>query len=152
MPWSACSRSSSRPEFWIARESNAKKIVLDSQAIAAQNARLLQLDPSVHDLEKFPSALTAADVRSWIEKLSQYPDEDMFDAAGRKLERSDFDALMNNIALESVPESSAHALRSRREARGPAHLSHADARIQTPRTTGTSIASRKARCFPARPW
>ena len=94
-----------QPEFWIARESNASKIVLDSRAIAAQNARLVQLDPSVHDLEKIPQALTAADVRSWIERLSQYPDEDMFDGAGRRLERSDFDALMHGIALESVSEN-----------------------------------------------
>jgi hypothetical protein len=93
------------PEFWIARDSSAKKIVLDSKEIAEQNARLLQLDPSVHDLEKFPPALTAADIRPWIEKLSQYPDEEMFDAEGRKLERSDFDTLMHGVALESLPEN-----------------------------------------------
>ena len=94
-----------RPEFWIARESNAKKLVLDSQSIALQNARLMKLDPSVHDLEKMPGELAAAEVRTWIEKISQYPDEDMFDDSGRKLERPDFDALMNNVALESVPAS-----------------------------------------------
>jgi hypothetical protein len=93
------------PEFWIARESSASRVVLDTKAIAAQNARLLQLDSSVHDLEKLPSTLQAADIRSWIEKLSQYPDEDMFDAQGRKLERADFDKLMHNLALESVPAS-----------------------------------------------
>ena len=93
------------PDFWIARESNAKRIVLDSRAIALQNSRLMQVDPSVHDLEKIPRELTAADVRGWIEKISQYPDEDMYDDAGRKLERPDFDALMNSVALESVPES-----------------------------------------------
>src|SRR6187402_657332 len=31
-----------RPEFWIARDSQSKKVVLDSQAIASQNARLLE--------------------------------------------------------------------------------------------------------------
>jgi len=94
-----------RPEFWIAREPNAKKIVLDSKAIADQNARLMQIDPSVHDLEKFSSTLNGADVRSWIGKLSQYPDEDLFDAEGHKLERSQLDALMQGMALESVPET-----------------------------------------------
>ena len=29
----------------------------------------------------------------------------MFDAEGRKLERPEFDALMRNVALESVPET-----------------------------------------------
>ena len=69
-------KSQLTPEFWIARDSNAKKIVLDSQAIAEQNARLLQLDPTVHDLEKFPPALTVASVRPLIEKLSEYPDKE----------------------------------------------------------------------------
>jgi hypothetical protein len=93
------------PAFWIARESNASKIVLDPRAIAAQNARLLVLDPSVNNLDAMPPSLTAGEVRAWIENLSRYPDEDMFDGEGRKLERSDFDALIQNAALESVPES-----------------------------------------------
>jgi len=94
-----------RPEFWIARDSHSKKVVLDSHAIAAQNARLIQLDPTVHDLEKFPATLTATDVRSWIGKLSQQPDEDLYDAEGRKFDKSQLDALMQSMALESVPES-----------------------------------------------
>ena len=92
-----------RPEFWIARAPNAKKIVLDSRAIAEQNARLQRLDPTVHDLERMPSLLNAADVRSWIEKLSQPPDKDLFDSEGRKLEAPMFDALVHGMALESVP-------------------------------------------------
>ena len=52
------------PAFWIARESNASKIVLDRRAIAAQNARLRELDPSVHDLAAMPPALTADKVRA----------------------------------------------------------------------------------------
>jgi cell wall-associated NlpC family hydrolase len=93
------------PEFWIAREPGAKKVLLDSSEIAAQNARLLQLDASVYDLEKFPPTLTAAKVRSWILELSRQPDDDMFDAAGRKLGQADFDALTQSVALESVPET-----------------------------------------------
>jgi cell wall-associated NlpC family hydrolase len=92
------------PEFWIAREPGAKRVLLDSKEIAAQNARLLQLDASVYDLEKFPPTLTAAKVRSWILELSRQPDDDMFDAAGRKLEQADFEALTQSVALESVPQ------------------------------------------------
>ena len=94
-----------RPEFWIAREPGAKKVVLDSKAIAAQNARLIQLDASVYDLEALPTELGAARVRSWILELSRYPDEDMFDIEGRKLGTPVFDALMKNIALDSVPST-----------------------------------------------
>jgi hypothetical protein len=93
------------PSFWIARESNASKIVLDRRAIAAQNSRLFQVDDSVHDLEAMPTALPASKIRSWITGLSGYPDEDMFDAEGHKLEKTVFDELMRNIALETIPES-----------------------------------------------
>ena len=93
-----------RPEFWIAREPASKRVVLDSRAIAEQNARLLQLDPSVHDIEKFPGELAAADVRAWIEKLSGYPDEELFDSQGRQLGKPDLDTLLNGLALEAVPE------------------------------------------------
>ena len=39
-----------KPEFWIARDANAHQVVLDARQIAEQNARLVQLDPTVHDL------------------------------------------------------------------------------------------------------
>src|SRR5688572_20382759 len=92
------------PEYWISREANAKKLVLDSKTIAEQNSRLLQLDSSVYDLEKFPPSLTAAKVRSLILELSRQPDDEMFDAAGRRLGQADYDALMQNVALESLPD------------------------------------------------
>src|SRR5688572_21082600 len=94
-----------RPEFWIAREASARKVVLDARAIAEQNARLLRLDPSVHDLERLPATLSAAEVRAHIEKLSQYPDEPMFDADGQSIQRPQLEALMNAVAIETVPEN-----------------------------------------------
>src|SRR5262245_3123841 len=90
------------PEFWIARQSQATKIVLDPTAIAAQNARLQKLDPTVHDLAAMPPTLAANDVREWL-KISARPDEDMFDGTGRKLESAVFDDLLNNVALDAVP-------------------------------------------------
>ena len=74
-----------QPEFWIARESSARRLVLNTQAIAAQNARLQQLDPSVHDIEKLPATLAAADIKAWIGKLSERPDAPLFDDQGREL-------------------------------------------------------------------
>jgi cell wall-associated NlpC family hydrolase len=93
------------PQFWIARESNASRIVLDAGAIAAQNARVQKVDPSMHDLEAMPPTLSGGDVRAWIEKLSRYPDEDMFDGDGHKLERAVFDSLLDAAALDNVPAS-----------------------------------------------
>jgi hypothetical protein len=94
-----------RADYWIARAPAASRTVLGRDAIAAQNSRLLQLDPSVRDLEKIPAALDAGVVRKLIGGLSSYPDAPMFDAEGHVIERATFDALMSNVALDSVPES-----------------------------------------------
>lgn len=91
-------------DYWIARARDARS-VLDRRTISAQNAKLVALDPSVHDLEKMPARLTAEQVRAWITDLSSYPDEPLYDAQGRKIERSTLDALMGNVALDAVPES-----------------------------------------------
>ncbi|HUQ10880.1 MAG TPA: SH3 domain-containing protein [Steroidobacteraceae bacterium] len=96
-----------QPGYWIARDSGASKTVLDRKDIAAQNARLVQVDPTVHDLEKLPSTLAADEVRSWIGKMSEYPDEELFDADGRKIERSTLDALVHNLALDTLPATQA---------------------------------------------
>jgi hypothetical protein len=94
-----------RPDYWIARDSGATKTVLDREAIRAQNTRLVQMDPTVHDLENFPAVLTAEEVRDWIGKMSSRPDEGLFDAEGRRIEPSTFDALMDNLALDALPPS-----------------------------------------------
>ena len=93
------------PGFWIQRASNPSRTLLDRQAIDAQNSKLVELDESVHDLEKMPGTLAASQVKSWIESLSVVPDQDMFDAKGEKIERAAFDDLMSNVALAAVPES-----------------------------------------------
>jgi len=91
------------PDYWIARDAGARRLVLDSEAIAAQNARLRELDPSVHDLENLPATLAAADVKQWIAKLSARPDDKLFDAQGHALSAATLDELMNSLALDAVP-------------------------------------------------
>ncbi|HVY80510.1 MAG TPA: SH3 domain-containing protein [Steroidobacteraceae bacterium] len=91
------------PDYWIARDANSRRIVLDAAAIAAQNARLRELDPSVHDLESLPPTLAGADVKQWIQKLSARPDGTLFDDQGRAIPAATLDALMNSIALDAVP-------------------------------------------------
>ena len=44
------------PDFWIARLHEADAPVLDRGAIEAQNARLLRMDPSLHDLPSLAAA------------------------------------------------------------------------------------------------
>jgi cell wall-associated NlpC family hydrolase len=90
------------PQFWIDRAAGASKTVLDPAAIAAQNARLQQSDPSVHDIERLPATLSAAQVRGWIEKLSQRPDDALFDEKGQQVQAKVLDELVANLGLDAI--------------------------------------------------
>ena len=45
------------PQYWITRQADADKVVLDAAMIAKQNARLHALDKSLYDLEALPASL-----------------------------------------------------------------------------------------------
>lgn len=91
------------PDFWIRRDSNARKLVLDTRAITAQNDRLRQLDPSVHNIEALPATLEGATIKRWIEKLSQRPDEPLFDSNGQNVSAETLDDLAASLGLGDVP-------------------------------------------------
>lgn len=93
------------PEFWIAQADSADKVVLDSQAIAAQNSRLREVDDSVTDLAKIPSVLPRATVRKWIDDLSARPTRALFDERGNELSAAQLDALATSLSLEKIPEA-----------------------------------------------
>lgn len=90
------------PEFWIRHGAN-DRLVLDAAAIEAQNAKLKQLDRSVHDVEALQRTLAAADVRAWVEKMSERPDETLYDEHGRVVESSVIDALVANVNVAAIP-------------------------------------------------
>jgi len=94
------------PEYWVRHGANSR-VVLDEGAIAAQNAKLKQLDRSVHDLEKLPRTMTASEVRAWIEKISERPDEPLYDAHGQVLPANALDALEAELNLAAIPATQA---------------------------------------------
>jgi len=91
------------PQFWIDRLAQPDVPVMDRAAIAAQNAKLLQIDPSMHDLRALPSTLTRAQVAGWIGRLSERPDRPLFDVDGKPVPASTLDALMDDLALDAIP-------------------------------------------------
>lgn len=105
-----------QPGFWIARLQEADRVLLDPAAIAAQNARLLQLDDSMHDLRALPASLDRARVAGWIEGISQRPDAAMFDVEGRRIPETTLDGLVDALALDAIPQQQAtrHGLVVRR--------------------------------------
>lgn len=91
------------PEFWIRHGAGAQRVVLDESAIQVQNSKLKQLDRSVHDVEALPRTLTANDVRAWVEKMSERPDDTLYDEHGRAVEASVIDGLMANVNAAAIP-------------------------------------------------
>jgi hypothetical protein len=77
--------------------------VLDETAIQAQNTKLKQVDRSVHDVEALPRTLTANDVRAWVEKMSERPDDTLYDERGRAIDASVIDGLMANVNAAAIP-------------------------------------------------
>lgn len=93
------------PAFWISLQAQPQQVILDRDAIAAQNARLLRLDPSMHDLAALPATLSGKQVRGWVNRLSERPSKPLFDVRGQPVPSATIDALIGNLALEAIPAS-----------------------------------------------
>jgi hypothetical protein len=91
------------PQYWIRRQANPQRVVLDQVAIAKQNAKLMRVDSSMNDIEALPATLAAEQVKEWINRLSQRPTRTLFDEAGRELPGSTLDELMAKLNLDAVP-------------------------------------------------
>ena len=93
------------PSWWVARQSEPDAVILDAQAIAAQNARLMQLDDSMFDLDAMPATLDRARVAGWIGGLSKRPARALYDERGKDVASSDLDAIVESVNLAAIPDS-----------------------------------------------
>lgn len=91
------------PGYWIARQSEPDRVLLDRAGIQAQNARMRTEDPAIHDLHALPSPLPAAFVREQIQRLSVRPSKPMYDNAGQAVSAARLDGFDANLALAAVP-------------------------------------------------
>ena len=95
------------PAFWVEKLRSPQQVVMARPSIEAQNARLMQADPSMHDLRSIPDTLTRARVAALIEDLAEPPSGDLFDESGKALAGSVLDAITDNRNLDAVPERQA---------------------------------------------
>jgi len=93
------------PAFWVARTASADQVLMDRAAIDARNARLMQLDRSMHDLAALPAALSREQVAGWIGKLASPPTRALWDEAGAPVPKDALDAIVANRAMEAIPAS-----------------------------------------------
>ena len=91
------------PRFWIERLPKPEVVLLGTDAIAAQNERLLRLDNSMYDLRSLPGVLTRAQVAGWITASSQRPRQPRFDVSGAAIPEATLDSLVEDLALDAIP-------------------------------------------------
>jgi cell wall-associated NlpC family hydrolase len=93
------------PAFWIGQLEDPDRIILSPAEIAAQNARLLRGDPSMHDLRALPATLAQAQVAGWVQALSARPERALYDEHGRPVPAATLDGLVDALALDAIPAS-----------------------------------------------
>ena len=93
------------PEFWIARTRAADQVLMTPTAIQARNARLLQVDDSMHDLSALPATLDRRRVAGWIDDLASAPSKPLWDEAGKPVPKATLDAIVASRAIDAIPAS-----------------------------------------------
>ena len=91
------------PAFWIGLQAQPDRTILSRAAIDAQNAKLLRLDPTMHNLAALPATLPRAQVAEWIEHLSKRPAHALYDEHGQGVPAATLDKLVDNVALDAIP-------------------------------------------------
>ena len=93
------------PEFWIQARPAPDQVILTSEQIEQQNARMVAEDESIFDLHALPARLEGTQVRAWIEGLASMPSRELFDAEGQPVEASRLARIQDNVAIGAVPAS-----------------------------------------------
>ena len=91
------------PDYWISLQKQPDRVILTRAEIEAENAKLLQTDPSMHDLRALPKSLSHEQVAGWISKLSVRPEHPLYDVDGKPVPAAALDAMVGNLALAAIP-------------------------------------------------
>lgn len=92
-------------DFWIARAKDPDAVLMAPAAIEARNARLFQVDDSMHDIAALPATLSRTQVAGWIEGLADPPSRPLWDENGKPVAKSTLDAIVANRAMDAIPAS-----------------------------------------------
>ncbi len=88
---------------WISRVPDPDRVILDRAGIAAQNARMRQMDRSIHDLRQLPAMLPQALVKEQINAISVAPTRALYSVEGKQINAAQLRAISNNLALAKIP-------------------------------------------------
>ena len=90
-------------QFWIARLQDPDRMIMDAAAVAAHDARVVRMDPQVHDLHDLPAKLDGKRTENWLRDLSEKPRTPRYDVHGERVPEATLDKLVDNLALEAIP-------------------------------------------------
>lgn len=91
--------------YWVAKAPASSAVILTPAQIAAENARLFAIDPSVYDLRKLARSLPRAQVAAWIGKLSKLPKRTLLDAHNQPIPQPVLQSVVANLALDRIPDT-----------------------------------------------
>jgi cell wall-associated NlpC family hydrolase len=91
------------PDYWIARLAQPEALVLDRDAVVAHDMRLMQRDPSMHDLRALPDTLSRAQVLQWLDAVSRRPTRPVFDVRHARVPAAMLDRIVAAAARGAVP-------------------------------------------------
>ena len=105
-------------DFWLAQLQHPDQPLADQAAVSAQNARLVQLDPTMNDLHAVPAKVGRQEVTAAIGSLSRLPQSALYDVDGSVVKAVVLRELEQALALDTIPAqaSPAYGLAVRRTA------------------------------------
>lgn len=93
------------PETWVALLPAPDALILDAEAIRAQNTKLVAVDDSMHDLGAMPASLEGERVRGWTEGLASAPTRALYDGTGAPIDAVVLKSALDNRNLDAIPDS-----------------------------------------------
>jgi cell wall-associated NlpC family hydrolase len=99
------SQAQLEPGHWIAKLERPDQRLMDADAIAAQNQRLREQDPTWNDIASLPQTLERERILAWIRARSQRPTQTLYDEAGKQGNDRQLDRLMNALDLDAIPQT-----------------------------------------------
>ncbi|KAF1707779.1 SH3 domain-containing protein [Pseudoxanthomonas sacheonensis] len=91
------------PDFWIGRLKQPDRVIMDAQAIAAQNEKLFRLDASMNDLSALPATRPRQTIVDSINEMSALPDGPLYDVQGNAVSADTLQQLAQSLDLDAVP-------------------------------------------------
>lgn len=92
-------------QHWIGKLDRPNRLVMDAEAIEAQNRRLRSMDPTWNDLESLPQTLEGERITAWIQARSSRPQHDLYDEEGKQGNERQIDRLVNALHLGAIPQA-----------------------------------------------